>query len=503
MLGRRAYPILHQTRTLSNIARAASSVQDWKRIGKSRNAIASIGVAGFLVGAWYLTPRQTKRGHLAPPLSSASSPTTSGLDFGDPNLSTLDIDRQVSVCESTLLPPSFSSVVRIDLDYLDSNNPIEDKSFTGALSKRGLVVGVLDGHWAPSTVNVVQKYLPFYLKKYLSKASAGNDKAIGQALSDAFEDLDRDLLTAVVKAVPGFLQMSPAAIKALPADIKTKGQEAAFIGLQGSCGLVAYIEGKTLHVAHAGDSRAVLGKRTHDGSWKPVRLTADHTPRNPDESYRLRSEHPGEEKTVAFERKGEEGYPRVLGGMACSRAFGDGRFKWTHNIQERVTALLDGHPLARRYREFSLCKTPPYMTAKPDLSSRQLSDEDYFVVLGSDGIFDNLSDEEVVGAVGTFLDGRGHFLETGVESKANLEVRDSNAGTHLVRTALANGYGIEGQSRMLSLDVKVRRNYRDDMTAAVVFLQPAKSLLKKKEQTKSIRVIETIESESSFESLAQ
>ncbi|KAJ3218317.1 [Pyruvate dehydrogenase [acetyl-transferring]]-phosphatase 1, mitochondrial [Dinochytrium kinnereticum] len=486
----------------SNVAKAPNAQQDWRKHLNTRNAIASIGVAGFLVSAWYLTPRRINEAAKFNKRAEDDANLPIEMRVGSPNLPLKEIDNQVTAFESTVLPPNSStSIVRIDVDYLNSNDPIEDKNFVVALPKRGIAVGVLDGHWAPHCVTKVQKYLPSYIHRYISKSKASEDALILKALSTAFETLDGDLLDLTAKVIPGFHQKSPAEIRQLPLDVKKQGQQAAFLGLEGSCGLVAYVEGDSLYTAHAGDSRAVLGQKNKDGSWKAVRLTADHTPKNPEELKRLTSEHPGEEKTVAFERKGEEGYPRVIGGMACSRAFGDGRFKWALDMQERITALLDGHPLARRFRPFSTCKTPPYMTAKPDLSSRSLTSDDYFLVLGSDGIFDNLSDEEVVSAVGAFLDGKHAKFNMEATPKANLDVRDGNAGSHLVRTALANGFGIEGQSRMLTIEKRSCRDYRDDMTAAVVFFKPASKYLRNKEQPRSYRVVDHVKEDLELKSL--
>ncbi|KAI8836377.1 phosphatase 2C-like domain-containing protein [Chytridium lagenaria] len=451
----------------SNLARAANSKQDWKTFVKSKNAFASIGVAGFIVSAWYLAPRRLKE-----------APLVRVDEVGDPTLPLEEIDRQITAFESTLLPRSLSnSIVRVDLDYIDANSPIEDKNFVEAIPKRGILAAVLDGHWAPHCVTEVQAYLPSYIQRFIAKSNPGDAEGISKALVTAFESLDKDLLDLPAKVIPRFYEKTAADIRGLPAEVKKKGLDAAFLALEGSCGLVAYVEGTTLFTAHAGDSRAVLGRRKADGGWEAIRLTADHTPKNPDE------------KTVADERSG---IPRVIGGMACSRAFGDGRFKWPLAVQEKITALLEGHPNARRYRAFSTCKTPPYMTAKPDVSHRTLTESDYFVVLGSDGIFDVLSDEEVVAAVGDFMHGRHVAADTEESFKANLEVRDSNAGSHLVRTALANGQGIEGQSRMLTLEKKIRRYHRDDMTALVIFLKPADKSLRKIEGPKTIRMIDEV-----------
>jgi pyruvate dehydrogenase phosphatase len=167
---------------------------------------------------------------------------------------------------------------------------------------------------------------------------------------------------------------------------------------------------------------------------------------------RLNQAHPGEEKTLAFAR-GSNDCLRIIGGMACTRAFGDMKFKAPLQWQKNVDALLQSLPKTRRsFRTPKHCHTPPYMTASPELSCSTISCDDYFVVLASDGIYDNLSDQEVVQAVATHLQKSGPVTD----GKANLIPRDGNSSTHVIRTALADGKGVEWQSRMLTLSKEGR-----------------------------------------------
>jgi pyruvate dehydrogenase phosphatase len=48
----------------------------------------------------------------------------------------------------------------------------------------------------------------------------------------------------------------------------------------------------------------------------------------------MQSEHPPEESEAVIQRG------RVLGGLEPTRAFGDARYKWTREIQERYMAFL-------------------------------------------------------------------------------------------------------------------------------------------------------------------
>src|SRR5690606_16587843 len=112
---------------------------------------------------------------------------------------------------------------------------------------------------------------------------------------------------------------------------------------------------------------------------------------NADEAARLRKEHPDERYVV---RNG-----RVLGGLEPTRAFGDASYKWTREISEK----LKQHFFART--PSSILKTPPYVTAEPVITTTKISPEKGdFVVMATDGLWEMLTNEEVVGLVGKWLE---------------------------------------------------------------------------------------------------
>mmetsp|Transcript_100750 Transcript_100750/g.260303 ORF Transcript_100750/g.260303 Transcript_100750/m.260303 type:complete len:398 (-) Transcript_100750:77-1270(-) len=116
--------------------------------------------------------------------------------------------------------------------------------------------------------------------------------------------------------------------------------------------------------ANAGDSRAILCR-----GGRPVELSHDHKPN--EETERRRIEAAGgrvEEITV-----GERTIHRVNGNLSLSRAMGDHRDK-------------------KRYDLGPECQV---VSATPDIISMPLVDEDEFIVLACDGIWDVKSNEEV------------------------------------------------------------------------------------------------------------
>jgi pyruvate dehydrogenase phosphatase len=144
-----------------------------------------------------------------------------------------------------------------------------------------------------------------------------------------------------------------------------------------------------------------------------------------------------------------------------SGAFGDARYKWPPDLVSRL--------YGRGPRQYY--KTPPYVTAEPVVSTVDLTAsppvseasspsatsasrprDRRFIVMATDGLWDELSNEEVVGLVGVWLDGsRGtlsrdsvlsrvtasseqmHQSHTSREKNQAFVFSDSNLATHLIR----------------------------------------------------------------------
>ncbi|KAL9255131.1 putative protein phosphatase 2C 33 [Drosera capensis] len=129
-------------------------------------------------------------------------------------------------------------------------------------------------------------------------------------------------------------------------------------------------QGQCLVIGNIGDSRAVLGMRDEKNSLHAVQLTVDLKPNLPAEAQRIRKR-----RGRVFALRDEPEVARVwmpnsdTPGLAMARAFGDFCLK-----------------------DFGLISVP-------DVSYHHLSEKDEFVVLATDGIWDVLSNEEVVDIV--------------------------------------------------------------------------------------------------------
>jgi pyruvate dehydrogenase phosphatase len=275
----------------------------------------------------------------------------------------------------------------------------------------------------------------------------------------------------------------------LKAGSKLVAAETLAPALSGSCALLSFYDTNTniLRVACTGDSRAVLGRRGESGKWVATPLSVDQTGGNPDEEARMRKLHPGEEHVI---HRG-----RVLGGLEPTRAFGDATYKWSREVSEKLKRSFFGKTPS------GLLRTPPYVTAEPVVTTTKIQPEKGdFVVMATDGLWEMLTNEEVVGLVGQWIEkqsteknssmasswvkmfsqqkglpveqGKGKAEKDGQKSPIRQQqwgvkaseserfvVEDKNVATHLVRNALG-GKDKDMVCALLTLPAPYSRRYR-------------------------------------------
>ncbi|KAI9928551.1 Protein phosphatase 2C 2 [Aspergillus wentii] len=140
--------------------------------------------------------------------------------------------------------------------------------------------------------------------------------------------------------------------------------------VSGCTAAVSVISKHKIWVANAGDSRSVLGVK---GRAKP--LSFDHKPQNEGEKARISA------------AGGFVDFGRVNGNLALSRAIGDFEFK----------------------KSAELSPEQQIVTAYPDVTVHDLSDDDEFLVIACDGIWDCQSSQSVV-----------EFVRRGIAAKQDL-----------------------------------------------------------------------------------
>ncbi|KAJ9172550.1 hypothetical protein P3X46_015775 [Hevea brasiliensis] len=119
----------------------------------------------------------------------------------------------------------------------------------------------------------------------------------------------------------------------------------------GTTALTALILGRTMLIANAGDSRAVLGKR-----GRAIELSKDHKPNCTSERLRI-------------ERLGGVIYDGYLNGqLSVARALGDWHIKGNKGSESPLSA-------------------------EPELEEINLTEEDEFLIIGCDGLWDVMSSQ--------------------------------------------------------------------------------------------------------------
>lgn len=153
-------------------------------------------------------------------------------------------------------------------------------------------------------------------------------------------------------------------------DKDIKSLEKLDCSCSGTTAVVAIRQDDDLIITNLGDSRAVLGRKTEEGVIEAVQLTTDLKPSLPSEAERIRK---CDGRVLAL--KEEPHIQRVwlpnedVPGLAMSRAFGDFTLK-NYGI-----------------------------ISKPDVSYHHISPNDQFLVLATDGVWDVLSNDQVISIV--------------------------------------------------------------------------------------------------------
>ncbi|KAF3783492.1 putative protein phosphatase 2C 39 [Nymphaea thermarum] len=236
------------------------------------------------------------------------------------------------------------------------------------------------------------------------------------------------LRSAVVQAENDFMRM-----------VEQEMEERPDLVSVGSCVLIVLLHGKDLYVLNLGDSRAVLATidASKDGLLQAVQLTETHTVDNRAERNRLLAEHPYDPSTITG--------GKVKGKLKVSRAFGVGYLK-KKIMNDALMGILRVH---------NLC-SPPYVSTEPSTVIHQVSDDNLFVVIGSDGLFDFFTNNEVVHLVYLFI--RNNPF--GDPAKYLLEEL-------LLRAAEKSGMTAE---ELIRIPAGRRRKYHDDVTVVVIML---------------------------------
>uniref|UniRef100_A0A7N0UX12 PPM-type phosphatase domain-containing protein n=1 Tax=Kalanchoe fedtschenkoi TaxID=63787 RepID=A0A7N0UX12_KALFE len=255
------------------------------------------------------------------------------------------------------------------------------------------------------------------------------------------------------------------------------------LALMGSCLLVVLMRDEDVYVMNVGDSRAIvaqseqqevvgtsvdleghaengsniegiveeptktasekINEMVQKNSVRVAKLTAlqlstDHSTSIEEEVLRIRSEHPDDSQCILNDR--------VKGRLKVTRAFGAGFLKqpkWND-------------PLLEVFRN-DYVGTAPYVSCTPSLCHHKLCPKDQFLVLSSDGLYQYLTNQEVVSHVESFLE----------------KSPEGDPAQHLIEELLSRAAKKAGMDLHELLDIPQgdRRKYHDDVTVMVVSLE--------------------------------
>jgi len=188
----------------------------------------------------------------------------------------------------------------------------------------------------------------------------------------------------------------------------------------GACAIAVWLRGHTLWTSSVGDCRAVLGVR-HNGNLLPYMINQEHKVDDVGEQARIVSNggwvrpafpHPDDGQMMAAKMYMAEGRADLGPGLSVSRAFGD------------LSASKIG------------------LVPSAELAHTELTDADEYLILATDGVWEFMSNEEVLAIV------YKHFVSGN---------RAQEACKYIIARAALAWKKNEG-------------SYRDDITVMVVYL---------------------------------
>ncbi len=218
--------------------------------------------------------------------------------------------------------------------------------------KNVLFIGVCDGHGLVG--HDVSKYLINNLPKNLNKELKKTNKYISH----------RETLYSTMKKV--FINTNKDLCKNPNIDTQFSGS---------TCVTIILTKNKIIS-GNAGDSRAVMG-RYNNGEWKSIDLSHDQKPNLPGEKERILA-HGGRIEAYKDENGGDFGPARVwlknedIPGLAMSRSFGD-------EVAASVGTI-----------------------SEPEIEEFDITNDDKFIIIASDGIWEFISSQECVNFIKDF-----------------------------------------------------------------------------------------------------
>ncbi|KAI7730212.1 hypothetical protein M8C21_031791 [Ambrosia artemisiifolia] len=294
---------------------------------------------------------------------------------------------------------------------VQANQVLEDQSQIES-GPFGTFVGVYDGHGGPD----VARYICDHLFRHFQANTTENHGIVTpETIKRAFLETENGFTSLVSK----MWNVRPS------------------IATVGSCCLVGVVYQQTLFVANLGDSRLVLGRKI-GSSVTAIQLSKEHNANLENIRRELRDLHPHDPQIVVM----KHGVWRVKGIIQVSKSIGDAYMKHARYNKE---------PIAAKFR-LPEPTVMPILSATPSVVSHPLQPGDSFLIFASDGLWEQLSNEEAVDIVHK-------------SPRAGIAKRLVKAALHEAAKKREMRY-----SDLRKIDKHVRRHFHDDISVVVLFL---------------------------------
>mmetsp|Transcript_9508 Transcript_9508/g.18397 ORF Transcript_9508/g.18397 Transcript_9508/m.18397 type:complete len:453 (-) Transcript_9508:1638-2996(-) len=224
--------------------------------------------------------------------------------------------------------------------------------------KNQLIVGVMDGHgtYGHEASKYVRKHLPGRLLDAFPSLAKTSSELLFDV--DKFIELENSFKSAYIA-------------------VNTQLRKDIDVVFSGTTAATCLIRDRDVFCANVGDSRVLIGRQIGN-SWEAIPLSIDHKPDDPLERARI-LKHGGRVEPIMNEDRSFVGPARVwlktenVPGLAMSRSLGD------------VVAARVG------------------VSATPDVKAHRLTKDDKFLLLGTDGLFEFMTNESIVELVSPFV----------------------------------------------------------------------------------------------------
>jgi pyruvate dehydrogenase phosphatase len=331
-----------------------------------------------------------------------------------------------------------------------ANKFIEDRIVVSRLEFGGKqpvqFIAVMDGHGGPQLAEYLTRKLPELMHRKLS-----DNVRISEAIKDTFLTADQEWYTTV-KPVYDLGFTNPIKV--------------------GACAVAVAMDDAEIIVGSVGDCKCVLVR----ASGETVDLNIQRNANLIEEQDRLRKLHPGEDDVVRCKRSWQEpveiestkwklpwtktttevGQKTVFSGcyvkgrLQPTKSFGDFHLK--------SSSVEFDHERGRPFLDPENKKSFPYIDADPDVTITKRNRTDKYLIVGTDGLWDQFTSREAAGIV---------------EAAISAGLTPDQAAIELVEAALMRA---ATNHKMGLVEMKAlppgssRRNLHDDISVCIVVL---------------------------------